>query len=276
MKRIIIAVSALLLFAAGCGGPRWQDAAVDAQDGYTIRIQHRVEDETAGMHQYKHPDKHPVDIAPHELAFFMNDLAYTSRSIIAESQESPVFQDKEVDRLAPALASALGELGPNERIALTSFNRGGGLVFEKRRKTEGVIFMDGKNRLNLAFAVINEEFPPGQTMSAAAKEPPGDPLSVRSSSTSLAITADYMQPHDREDGKAYPMWVKADVQGLKIAAKAAERPEDAPVDVPVTDREKRRDHIRSQLEYLKELHDDGLITETEYNEKRRELLERIE
>ena len=274
MKRIIIAiaVSALLLFAAGCGGPRWQDAAVDAQDDYTIRIQHRVADETAGMPHYKHP----VDVAPREVAFLMNDLAYTSRSIVATSKEMPVFQDKEIDRLAPALARALGELAPNERIALTSFNRGGGLIFEKRRKTEAVIFMDENNRLNVAFAVINEELPPDQAMSAAAKEPPGDPLTVRSSSTSLAIRADYMQPHDREDGKAYPMWVKADVQGLKSAAKAADRPEDATVDVPVTDPEKRRDHIRSQLEYLKELHDDGLITETEYNEKRRELLERIE
>jgi len=272
MKRIIIVLSALLLFAAGCGGPRWQDAAVDAQDDYTIRIQHRVAEETAGMPNYKHP----VDITARELAFFMNDLAYTSRSIIAESAKRPVFQDKEIDRLAPVLARALGALGPNERIAVTSFNRGGGLIFEKRRKTEAVIFMDGNNRLNVAFAVINEEIPPDQTMSAAAKEPPGDPMTVRSSSTSLAITADYMQPHDREDGKAYPMWVKADVKGLKMAAKAAERPEDAPEDVPVTDPEKRRDQIRSQLEYLKELHDDGLITETEYDEKRRELLERIE
>ncbi len=82
----------------------------------------------------------------------------------------------------------------------------------------------------------------------------------------------------RESGKAYPMWVKVDLAALREAAETA--PEEKPAGErdlsPVTDPEEYREHIRSQLEYLKALHDDGLISDSEYDQKRKALIDKIE
>ena len=269
MKLSVIAVlCAAFLLAAGCGGPRWEYAVVEESRNQIIRIQHTLEDSRIEAQGYRHP----ADVDPEAMAFFLGELSYLERElpVIGERKKTPVFQDGEIGRLAPALSRALREADEDGRVAFTSFNTGGGLVFERRRRTDGVVFVDPENRINIAFSWINTELPTDDLEAAALGEPPDNPLVIKEARTPLKTDGSAIHPAMREDGRPYPMWVMADLSGLEAAVPDMAGPE------PDSQPEKgHREAIRSQLEYLRDLHEDGLIGDEEYEEKRKELIDAI-
>ena len=275
MKKSMIVVLSIILLASGCGGARWEDAAVDEQRHYVVKIQHLVEDSRIVRQQYMHP----VDLESRAVAGFLSELAYMEPPgmIFRESQKTPVFQDKEIERLSPALAKALCSADENQRIAFISYNRGKGLIFEKNRKTKGLMFVDSEGQLNIAFSGINKEIPTDQKEAAGASELPDNALQIKQSATPLAADSDRIRENLQESGRPFPMWVKADLDTVKTEIKTAapERTPDADLS-PDIDIEKQREDIRSRLEYLKELYDEGLISRSEYDKKKGELIDAIE
>jgi hypothetical protein len=269
VKEAVLLLSVLFL-AVSCGGPRWEDTTLSENTYYNVRIQHLVEDKQATALQYSHP----VDVDAQVIARFLGDLKYSEKHFLTgEDRQTPVFQQIEIDRLAPSLAEAFGNVGENQRIAFTSFNKGGGLVFEKRRRTDGVMFVDEDNRLNAAFSGINVEIIDDEREKGAFHQTAEDPLDAMTSKTPLVTEKAYMQARLRENGKPYPMWMAADLTALKKETKT--RAGHAADFTPPEDPEMHREYIRSQLAYIKGLYDDGLISEQEYNEKRKELIDAI-
>jgi len=270
MKRSIVVILGVFLLAAGCGGPRWEDVKLEQQQHYIVRIQSQVENGQVVKQQYMHP----VEIDSQKIAAFLSELAYMQPAfLLGETLQTPVFQDKEINRLSGPIAKALGTTNQDQRIAFTSFNWGGRMFFEKTRETTGLIFVDADGKFNIAFSGINVELPMDPQGDAADRARADNPLEVRDSKTPLVATGDYMKKHLQSSGKAYPMWLKADLGKIQTAAKdiGTEPSEEAPDYDPA----RLRENIRSQLEYIKKLYDDGLISQSEYDEKRRELLETI-
>jgi hypothetical protein len=221
---------------------------------------------------------HPVDIDLMTLARILGDLSYSEKTFVTrDEKELPVFQETEVDRLVTVLSGALGSAGENQRVVFTSFNKGGGLLFEKQRKTEGLMFVDGKGHLNIAFSEINKELPNDEKAAASVKQPVINTLEVRVSRTPLVTSHDYIHPQFQEDGKPYPMWISIDLTAMEKCRKnnfsgSSRCPASIHQHPP---NPTNREDLRSRLQYLKSLFDEGLISEQEYDESRRKLIDTI-
>jgi hypothetical protein len=269
MNKNIVVIIAVFLLAAGCGASRWKDVNVEEKPNYIIRVQSQIKGGEVVEQNYRHP----ADIDAQTIAAFLSELTYMQPSfIMGDPKETPVFQDKEIVRIADPIAQTLNTVNENERVAFTSFNIGDRLLFGRNRKTSGLMFMDAENKLNIAFSEINLELPMDPEEAAYKRKSPDDPLAVKVSSTPLVATRDYMEKHLQPGGKAYPMWLKADMGEIKAGTEKMETAEPT-LKTPPKDKIRDREQIRSQLEYLKELYDDGLITQSEYEAKRREFLE---
>jgi hypothetical protein len=240
----------------------------------------------------------------------MRDLTYVEQvGFMGKKKEKAVFQAVEINRLAPVLASTLAQATDSQRIRFTSYNQGKAFIFSISRETEGVMFVEPNGHLNIAFNLINSEIDPNEP----AAFPPGfskvDPLKIKASGTTIIPAAPYAGLHKRDDAKTYPMWVIADLKKLKDSIKntpavisevkkevppadmnpaspaapaaaavapepvKAETQKTVPVQAPETAIQK---DIKNKLIYLKELLDEGLISEKDYNAKKAELLDKID
>lgn len=263
------------MLVTGCAGARWEDTAVNEHRHYSVRVQHYVSEGRVAEQQYLHP----ADIETRVVAALLSELVYLYPPLlIGENKETKVFQDEEVNRLAPALAGTFETVNSNQRIAFTSYNMGGGLMFKKPRRTDGLIFMDDAGRLNLAFLGINVEMPSDEQDIAMEDNALDSAMAVKTSRTPLVIERDYMQPVLQKSGEAYPLWITAEVAGIKSAMETVPREASSPGDViaPDAHHATHRDMIREKLKYLRELHEDGLIKDSEYDEKRKALIDSIE
>jgi hypothetical protein len=213
-----------------------------------------------------------------------------------KEKQSPVFQAVEIDRLAPVLALTLAKADTSQRIRFTSFNQGEALVFSVPRKTEGVFFIEPAGRLNIAFSYINYNRQPSEATAIDPIYSSVDPLKIKTSETTISATSPYAELYKFETGKQAPMWVVADLEKLKQSSstvtvptvQATEEPlptvaprveiKDTPVKKTETNQaveDMFQEDIRNKLKYLKELFDEGLISENDYAVKKKELLDKI-
>lgn len=295
MKRFapIAMIIMMFAFAAGlsaCATGRWESRELVNQRYVKTSLEQRVEEGKVIDQGFKHPAK----LDPIEIEAFMGGLYYPEAArLYGAPREEPVFQFEEITRLAPALAGALAEANPNERVHFISINKGQGLIFKDRRQTEGVTFVDARGRLNMAFSAINEVVEPGERTSAGG-DTGRNPLTIENSDTPV-ITKKPFIAHVQSESGTFPMWVTADPEALRAAAKEQTAPEVVPS--PITGDGKNsgvsaprettspspavpsnaapEEQLRAKLQYLKKLHDEGLINKTEYEAKKRELLEQI-
>jgi len=292
MKRFAILFFLGAFFLSACGAARWVRTPVLKQKNIIITLEQRQEDGKIIQQKFDHP--YAINLP--EFEKLLKDLTYIEEAgLFSKEKKNPVFQTVEIDRLAPALADTLIKADASQRIRFTSFNRGKALIFSVSRETEGVMFIESNGRLNIAFSFINSEIDPNE-----ATCPPSlsrvDPLKIKNSDTTIIPTSPYAELHPFENGKPAPMWVVADLEKLKATNNSAPAPiikkkETPPADItpePVTqviEMEKTppvqtsknalQENIKAKLKYLKELLDEGLISEEDYNTKKRQLLDKI-
>ena len=289
---------------AGCA-PRWvRTPLVDERD-ITVSLEHKITDDQAVGQQYSHP----FVIDEQDLRTLLSQLEYMAEPMIyGKPEQKPVFQAIELDRLVPALADALGKADVNQRVRFVSYNRGGGLLFKKRRRTSGVAFIRPDNRLNLAFADLNFEILTNEMENISRGDEYQDPLRIKSSFTPI-VAPDYIEHVRTEKGKPYPTWIVVDLDGIPApsatAAATAEAVSGKPaappaqpvpgsesqpgagVESPPTteagaptaqgadDWETHKQENMKKLEYLKELYDSGLIDDGEYKAQKEKLLDQL-
>lgn len=239
----------------------------------------------------------PATIVPSDIKTLMGGLRYREKAgLLGNSESAPVFQESEIDRLTPVLAEALAKAGTRQRIRFISFNQEQSALLSNSRKTEGVIFAAPDGRLHVAFNYINARRLPSESSALYSRYAEVDPLRIDSSETPLSPVAAYAEMATLATGKPAPMWVVADLEKLRAAggmtipdAAGAERipaadsrqtpllatplENRAPADIP---EDRLRQGIKSKLRYLKELLDEGLISESDYNAKKMELLRKID
>lgn len=306
MKKIAVLLIIAVAFLYACSSNKWLRETVVKQSKFTVTFEQLQVEDAIVHQQYSHPFKIDVTI----LERLMGDLTYVEQvGFIGTEKEYAVFQAVEIDRLAPVLASALSQADDSQRIRFTSYNQGKAFIFSVSRKTEGVVFVEPDGRLNIAFGFINSEIDPTYTTA----DPPGfsrvDPLKIKSSDTTIIPTGPYAELHGFDNEKPAPMWVIADLEKLAEFAKIAPVPvllpivevkketlsaplitETRPITVPKTEitgtavepktTEKTSENllqqdIKNKLSYLKELLDEGLISEKDYNAKKAELLDKL-
>ena len=289
-----LSVILIMLFGlgllVGCT-PRWvRTPLVDERD-MTVSLEHKIADNQVADQQFNHP----FNIDAQDLRTLLSQLEYMAEPMIyGKPEQKPVFQAVEIDRLVPALADALSAADGNQRVRFVSYNRGGGLLFKKRRRTSGVAFVRPDNRLNLAFADLNFEILTNEMENISRGDEYPDPLRIKSSYTPI-VAPDYIEHARTEKGKPYPLWIVADLDGVPApsatpAAQPVSGSESQPgagvASPPTTEAgapaaqgrdnwETRRQENREKLEYLKELYESGLIDEAEYKAQKEKLLDQL-
>ncbi len=227
MKRFIVLVAVVMLggvMLGGCGA-RWVRSPVVKQRKLTVSLEHKIADNRVVSRQFAHP----ADIDKQKLRTLLTQLAYIAEPIIyGQPKQEPVFQKTEIERLVPALKTALAKATPDQRVRFVSRNKGGGLLFKKRRETGGVVFVGKNGGLNLAFAFVNHEILEDERERFSQKEKYLDPLRIKSSHTPL-VAPDYAEHRRPETGKRYPLWIVADMEEIPASAGfAAEPPKEKP------------------------------------------------
>ncbi len=282
MKKIAVLLIIGAAFFSACSTTKWVRTTVVKQKDFIVTLEQREEEGKIISQKYQHPFE--IDLP--NLVRLMKDLTYIEKvGLMNTKKQNPVFQAVEIDRLATVLADTLAKADNSQRIRFTSFNQGKALIFSVSRETEGVIFMEAHKRLNIAFNFINSELDPNDATAFPPSYSRVDPLKIKTSDTTISSVAPYAQLHKFETGKQSPMWVVADLEKLKEAASAApvsinEVAEEAPpaVETPAPSKapeDKLQQDIKGKLKYLKELLDEGLISEKDYNAKKTELLDKL-
>jgi len=294
MKRIACLLILVAAVLGACTSTKWVRTAVVKEYDFAVALEQRQGNDTVAQQKYEHP--RDIDLA--DLEKLMRDLTYTEKGgMISKSKQSPVFQQVEIDRLAPVLADSLAKADASQQVRFISFNQGQAVLFSTSQKTEGVVFVESGGRLNLAFNYINANRIPSETSAIYSNYSAVNPLKIEDSDTTLSASAPYAELRTLDTGKQAPMWVVADLGKLKEASRAVAAPvakstenlspavapkaettvtpvvKTAPA--PAQQEDLKRD-IKNTLKYLKELLDEGLISENDYNAKKAELLDKID
>lgn len=293
MKRIAFLFIISAAFFSACTNTKWVRTTVAERYDFNVTLEQQQEKGTVIQKKFAHP--YEIDLS--DLEKLMGDLKYIEKSgLMRTEKQSPVFQAVEIDRLAPVLALTLAKADASQRIRFTSFNQGDLVIFSVSRKTEGVIFIEPAGRLNIAFNFINYNRQPSENTAINPSFSSADPLKIKTSETPLSATVPYAELHKFETGELAPMWVVADLEKLKESNSTATVPiiqatEEPPpatgpkVEIKGTPVEKTKpdqasedvlkEDIKNKLRYLKELLDEGLISEKDYTVKKMELLDKI-
>jgi hypothetical protein len=293
MKRLAVLLILGATILSACAGGKWTRTPVAKQNYFVVTLEQNEGKAATDQPPYKHP--YMIELA--DLEKLMGSLTYTDQAGLTDKEKQrPVFQAVEIDRLAPVLAESLAKADASQRIRFASFNQDKGLIFSDSRKTEGVIFVDSAGRLNFAFDFINADRHPSETTAIYYTFSSVNPLKIETSKTILAPTAPYAELHQFENGRQAPTWVAIDLQKAKAsiatmpAPRVKETEETAPAVAPEAatkaapagqpapaqaSEDVLKEDLRNNLRYLKELRDEGLISEKDYADKKRELLDKI-
>lgn len=292
MKKITVLLILSVVFLSACASTKLLRKTVVKQHEFAISLEQHQTNGVTTPQKYEHP--YDLDFAVIEK--LLGDMSYTETfGLMNKKKNSPVFQTVEIDRLAPALAKALAKAGASERIRFITFNNEKSLIFSISRKTEGIIFVDRTGQLNIAFNFINSNRRSSESSALRYNYSNVDPLTIKASDTPISSTAPYAVLHKFATGKIAPMWVAADLDRLKESADSATEPAIRTIEEPpsaVAAKKRASDppvkrtapsevsgetlkDIKIKLKYLKELRDEGLISEKDYNAKKMELLDKI-
>ncbi|WP_027716874.1 SHOCT domain-containing protein [Desulfuromonas sp. TF] len=290
MKRIALLLLVTAVFASACTSTKWVRTTVAGQHGFNVALEHYQEKGSVVPQLYDHP----YEMETFRLKRLMGDLNYVEKG--ESDKPGPVFQAAEIERLAPVLAETLAKVDADQRIRFTSFNQGKAWIFSYPRKTEGVLFVEPSGQLNIAFNLINSRLQTSETNAIDPIYSSADPLKIKESDTSLSSLPAYAALHKFEAGGQAPMWVVADLERLKESVGTAAPPvietkeKAAPAPVPKAETKEPpiekaapvqvpagivEESIKTKLQFLKELLDEGLISEEDYNLKKNELLNKI-
>lgn len=272
MKKIFMltAIASFSLFLSACATTnRWEDETIIDQQFAKISIEHRTG-------QSDRQFNHPAELDPNLIEAILSDLFYpTKAALIGKAAEEPIFQDEEIERLAPAISMALEKADSHERIRFTSFNKGGGLIFEDHRETKGIIFVDLQDKINVAFSTINQPIEIEDTSGLINFSEAGDPLDIKKSHTRVIPKSDYIGNHRTSAGVEYPLWIEADLGNLKEKISQKAVPEKQKFSPTHDTRDLQEDEVKTKLRYLKELYEEDLITKEEYQAQKKDLLNSI-
>ena len=262
--------------------------AIKAETAPIVQLEPAV-----GHAEQSRPLNHPKAVDGDRLAGLLASLSYEEPGLLGRTTQRNVFADEELDTLVPLLVEALAEAGPAEQIRFASFSRRSGLLGQQL-KTEAVAFIDSADQFNLAFTDVHTFAGPDEDYFEFLALSNHDPLTIDRHLLRLdSDSAAWSLQSDR------PLWTLAELSASAVAPPppelAADEPEQHPATAAAptptqTPSAEPADHeqtsgesaagmeaeIRQRLEFLKALYDDGLISEAEYEEQRREALRRLD
>lgn len=285
MKPIMIFLIMALTLALPTGG--WPKAA----------FQHKVIHEDRNTHVFLlngldesnavtvHRFEHPVALKTKEVSEILGNLRYSKKVLFKWRGDYEVFFKSEIDNLSKQLSRALQDASPTEWIEFASTVQSRDSIDPVALLTDGYVFKkDGK--LHIVFLNLKSEV-------AKNKRPRGgDPrewfsLGFKRINYTEEMSAPPVIPGTRFFDKPHDNWVVIDAVSLlnpkKETNAKVEEPETVyqPNKIKETSAEARvpetftRKSLVDRMRILKELFDNDLITEQEYQKKKEEILNEL-
>ncbi len=182
-------------------------------------------------------------------------------------QDNPVFTSDELDEVVPYLAAALAKAAPNEDVTFAVTGRHGLFgKFSPKTVTTGRVFARDQ-RLNVVFGVMHDPFDiPLQVTDVLQPFVPGTRAKRIETHWALAPGMGRLVADGRPD------WVTFDTARIEPAATSGSA-SDGPMPSPAVD--SRAEEIERRLRLLDRLKESGAITEEEYRERRRAILQEL-
>jgi hypothetical protein len=210
------------------------------------------------------PNQHPATVSPEALRQQLAQVQFTGRN-----GAQALFSADEAGELAGPLAQALGRAGPGDDVLLLSSARREGDIFVSPMAITARLFVQAGK---LQFIVHDARFE-FYDVYRGTQTPPLFHFGSRSTAGAVSVqSAGATNP--RADWLAIPLQATPAPSGQPAAALPATvvaPPPAAParkaLDAPAAD------DIERRLETLKRLREKNLITEDEYQQKRKEILQ---
>lgn len=280
--RLITTIFVLgILLTSSCVGAQSDRSAIQQKKEYIVALEKQKSGQTMTY-------AHPVQMDVQKMKQILKGLNYLRKEgVLNLEDKGSVFQQVEIDRLARPLVSALAECTRSEYVRFASLNKKKKLwLLTTWQKTEGILFKDSQSKINLAFSHINSSVPSDDPISLQAEFSGKDPMTITRSNVKLTSQSALFERYVSGSGKSFPMWMtvtvekppatktiprKVDVSGPKPSSEkqvmetAPKMPEKSIV----------QKEVKEKLRYLKELLDEGLITEADYNTKKKLLLDKL-
>ncbi len=224
------------------------------------------------------PNGHPAPIAEDLLRAAL--AAVRTGASLSRTTE-PVFDEKELGEVVPKLAAALGRASPAQDASFAVFGHHGNFGENSPATvTTARVFVEGR-QLNLIFGLVQARYDDG-SFSGPVELTPG--RRARPVGNTWALGAEGAKTRERRSD-----WLVFDLASLGSLPKPAEAAQEArpparpaaaasPAPIPAAKpdaADARYQEIQSRLKTLDRLRADGLITEDEYRERRRAILQSI-
>lgn len=194
-----------------------------------------------------------------------------------------LFDAAELDPLVPVLVRAFGLAGPNEDVLLLSTARRGGGALATPQAVTARLFVQGGalqfivNDTRLDFIETQRRTHVNPRFSFGSRSSAGK--ATLSSEAASSVRSDWLAfPVGKVGASDSPSAVKASpatASVTPVAAVAATPPPVAPANAAPGSPAAVGEEIEQRLLTLKRLRDKNLISEDEYQQKRRELLQRL-
>lgn len=282
MKPISLVLALGMVLVSSCISTQYDRSTIQEQKDYIVVI----EKHKSGQN-IEHT--HPANVDGLMMKEIMKGFQYVkTEGVLNMEHAGPVFQQVEIDRLAGALASALADSDKSQYVRFVSLNKKKTLLLlTTYHKTEGILFMDSESRINFAFSHINSQISSDDPMSLRAEFSNKNPVKITKSNTKLTSSSSLFQGYVSANGRSFPMWMTViikkapskEVDSKKTAISEQNeslRKETKTITAPITPEEMAvQKEIKEKLIYLKDLLNEGLITETDYNTQKRLLLDRL-
>ncbi len=240
----------------------------------------RLLHETGHMAIYS-ADTEPGNQNSHPAALKTDQIAAALSRVRARSGETgeiiDLFPKKNREELAKQLARELGRIDPDQELHLVSFRRLGSFFSGKRNASGARVFMEN-GRLNLIFGQIDRFF-------SEFRDPDRQipPMGSRNQAAELKGSLLPAEGVTLVDGRSD--WVALDLEPVTPPQPAAapvvsnspppERPGDDTVSTPDRRDSWTWEELEEGLRKLQRLHSEGLITDQEYDAKKKEMLDAV-
>ena len=266
-----IGILALALVTIHCSGPT--ETVIVNEKSLTVKL---VPDQKEPIYD------HPKEITVQAMAKILDSLFYTQFELFHWGDKEPVFGQGAIHRAAAAIVEALQRAGGTELVQFTVVERFKQLIFAHDVVTTADVYSKG-DEIHFIFLQLRDEFLPdgggheGSTFSPGRDwklaPGPGQRLMARKKTFTGRRVSDKqwlvvdLQELDRLEGRGAvavepPVRDEEAEEGRVEAAPPMEPAEEEPL----------AEAIMEKLRALKEMREEGLITEEEYRKKKAELL----
>jgi len=215
---------------------------------------------------------HPAELSPEQMQQIVKSLKY-SRSLFnlpgelgkKAGKSYDLFLPEETDELGSYLAQALKEADSSQWVDFSLQAVRNKLAFVgSERISDGLVFVkDGK--LNLALRDV------GEPVGAEERVVSTDPFKYYSGSSAF-VPGPGQELAKNKKGRQMKNWLIID---LKASAQEAGPQPEARPGAAAEAKPAVSKSVKERLTELRELYDKGLVTEEEYNQKRKEILSQL-